>query len=171
MKEKDHSAHHSAGHGTEHHPKGHASGAHGGDAYRSFLIQLGLSAIAMFVAMYAMIATFEHFVFNLNNVYMTLLMVAPMAVIMRDMYKDKRLNAIVLASSVAVFIAALLGIRTQTPIGDAELLRAMIPHHSGAILMCEQADLSDPKVQSLCRTIVESQRKEIADMQAMLAAR
>lgn len=175
MKAKDHSEHHSTGHGSEHHPKGYAGGSQGGDAYRSFFIQLGLSAIAMFFAMYAMIATFEHFVFNLNNVYMTLLMVAPMAVIMlllmRDMYKDKRLNAIVLASSVAVFIAALLGIRTQTPIGDAELLRAMIPHHSGAILMCEQADLSDPKVQSLCRTIVESQRKEIADMQAMLAAR
>ena len=173
MKEKDHSAHHSAGHGTEHHPKGHASGAHGGDAYRSFLIQLGLSAIAMFVAMYAMIATFEHFVFNLNNVYMTLLMVAPMAVIMllmmRDMYKDKRLNAIVLASSVAVFIAALLGIRTQTPIGDAELLRAMIPHHSGAILMCREASLSDPELMTLCGEITQAQREEIDQMERIAA--
>lgn len=141
--------------------------------YKNYFIQLGLSAVAMFIAMYAMIASLAHFVFNLNNVYMTLLMVAPMAVIMllmmRDMYKDKRTNAIILAVSAVVFIAALFGIRTQTPIGDDELLRAMIPHHSGAILMCEQAKLSEPDVQALCRGIIDSQKKEIADMQALLA--
>lgn len=141
--------------------------------YKNYFIQLGLSVVAMFIAMYAMIASIEHFVVNLNTIYMTLLMVAPMAVIMlllmQDMYKDKRMNAIILAVSAVVFVGALLGIRTQTPIGDDELLRAMIPHHSGAILMCEQADLSNPQVQSLCRDIVELQRKEIAEMQAMLA--
>ncbi len=140
--------------------------------YKSYFIQLGLSAAAMFIAMYAMIASFEHFVVNLNTVYMTLLMVAPMAVIMlllmQDMYKDKRRNAIILAVSSVVFVGALLGIRTQTPIGDDELLRAMIPHHSGAILMCEQAKLSNPQVRSLCNSIIESQRKEIAEMRVML---
>lgn len=141
--------------------------------YMNYFIQLGLSAIAMFIAMYAMIASLEHFVVNLNTVYMTLLMVAPMAVIMlllmQDMYKDKRMNAIILAVSAVVFVGALLGIRTQTPIGDDELMRAMIPHHSGAILMCEQADLSDPQVQSLCRSIIDAQHREIAEMQALLA--
>ncbi len=141
--------------------------------YKNYFIQLGLSAIAMFIAMYAMIASLEHFVVNLNMIYMTLLMVAPMAVIMllfmRDMYKDKRMNVIVLAVSAIMFVGALLGIRTQTPIGDDELMRAMIPHHSGAILMCEQADLSDPQVQSLCRTIIDAQHREIAEMQALLA--
>ena len=140
--------------------------------YKNYFIQLGLSAIAMFIAMYAMIASLEHFVVNLNTVYMTLLMVAPMAVIMlllmQDMYKDKRRNAIILAVSSVVFVGALLGIRTQTPIGDDELLRAMIPHHSGAILMCEQAKLSNPQVRSLCNSIIESQRKEIAEMRVML---
>jgi uncharacterized protein (DUF305 family) len=106
---------------------------------------------------------------------MTLLMVAPMAIIMlllmRDMYKDRRLNMAIVAVSVVVFLAALLGIRTQTPIGDAELMRAMIPHHSGAILMCEQAKLSKPDVIELCRNIVASQRKEIAQMQGLLAGR
>jgi hypothetical protein len=143
--------------------------------YRSYFIQLGLSAVAMFVAMYAMIASIEHFVFNLNTLYMTLLMVAPMAIIMllfmRDMYKDRRLNIVIVAVSAGVFVAALLGIRTQTPIGDAELMRAMIPHHSGAILMCEQAKLSRPDVIELCRNIVASQRKEIAQMQSLLAGR
>jgi uncharacterized protein (DUF305 family) len=141
--------------------------------YRSFFIMIGLSAVAMFLAMYAMIASWAHFVFNLNMVYMTGLMVAPMAVIMLlfmlHMYKDKRMNAIIAAVSALIFIGSFLGIRTQTPIGDAELLRAMIPHHSGAILMCEQSKLSDPDVVSLCKKIVEAQKSEIAEMQGLLA--
>lgn len=141
--------------------------------YKSFFLMLGLSAVAMFLAMYAMIASLAHFVINLNMIYMTGLMVAPMAVIMLlfmlHMYKDKRMNAVVIASSVVVFLVCLFGIRTQTPIGDAGLLRAMIPHHSGAILMCEQAKLSDPAVVSLCKDIVEAQKKEIAQMQGLLA--
>lgn len=140
--------------------------------YRSFFIQLGISAIAMFLAMYAMIASLAHFSFNLNNLYMTLVMVAPMAVIMllfmAGMYKDKRMNAIILVVSAVVFVGALLGIRTQTPIGDIELVRAMIPHHSGAILMCEQAKLADPEIDKLCEGIIASQEQEIAQMQAWL---
>ena len=61
--------------------------------------------------------------------------------------------------------------RTQAAIGDKEFLRSMIPHHSGAILMCEQAAITDPEVVGLCKQIVESQRKEIAQMKAMLARR
>ncbi len=140
--------------------------------YRSFFIQLGISAIAMFLAMYAMIASLAHFSFNLNNLYMTLVMVAPMAVIMllfmAGMYKDKRMNAIILVVSAVVFVGALLGIRTQTPIGDIELVRAMIPHHSGAILMCEQAKLADPEIDKLCEGIIASQEQGIAQMQAWL---
>lgn len=140
--------------------------------YRDYFIQLGLSAIAMFVAMYAMIASLHHFVFSLNAVYMTLLMVAPMAVIMllfmRHMYKDKRMNMVIIAASALVFALSLIGIRTQTPIGDTELVRAMIPHHSGAILMCGEAKLADPEIKTLCTSIIDSQEKEIGEMQAWL---
>lgn len=126
----------------------------------------------MFIAMSAMIASLDHFVVKLNTIYMTLLMVAPKAVIMvllmQDMHKHKRMNAVILADSAVVFVGALLGIRTQAPMGDDELLRAMIPHHSGAILMYEQADLANPQVPSLCRDSTDSQRKEIADTQALL---
>jgi uncharacterized protein (DUF305 family) len=59
--------------------------------------------------------------------------------------------------------------RTQAAVGDRQFLRSMIPHHSGAILMCEQASLTDPEITALCRDIVESQRAEIAKMQALLA--
>lgn len=141
--------------------------------YRSFLLMLGLSAVAMFLVMYVMIASLDHFVFNLNMLYMTILMVAPMAIIMLlfmlHMYKDKRMNTIIVASSAAAFVLVFWLIRTQTPIGDAELLRGMIPHHSGAILMCGQSKLSDPDVIALCEKIIASQKDEIAEMQALLA--
>ena len=141
--------------------------------YRDYFVQLGLSAVAMFLAMYAMIASLAHFTFNLNMLYMTLLMVAPMAVIMllfmQHMYKDKRLNAVIIVASIGVFALAFFGIRTQTPIGDAELVRAMIPHHSGAILMCGEAKLADAEISELCRGILASQKREIAQMQAWLA--
>ena len=61
--------------------------------------------------------------------------------------------------------------RTQTPIGDAQFLRSMIPHHSSAILMCERAAITDPEIEKLCGQIVKSQREEIAQMQALLARR
>ncbi len=141
--------------------------------YRSFLLMLGLSAVAMFLVMYVMIASLDHFALNLNMLYMTILMVAPMAIIMLlfmlHMYKDKRMNTIIVASSVGVFVLVFWLIRTQTPIGDAELLRGMIPHHSSAILMCEQSKLSDPEVIALCDKILATQRQEIAQMQALLA--
>jgi hypothetical protein len=141
--------------------------------YRSFFLMLGLSAVAMFLVMYVMIASLDHFVLNLNMLYMTILMVAPMTIIMLlfmlHMYKDKRVNTIIIASSVAVFVLAFWLIRTQTPIGDTELLRGMIPHHSSAILMCEQSKLSGPEVIALCNNIITSQKAEIAQMQALLA--
>ena len=141
--------------------------------YKSFFTMLGLSAVAMFLAMYVMIASLDHFVLNLNMFYMTIVMVAPMAIIMLlfmlHMYKDKRMNTIIVASSAAVFVLVFWLIRTQTPIGDGELLRGMIPHHSSAILMCEQSKLSDPEVIALCDNIVASQKEEIAAMQALLA--
>ncbi|MFC5422928.1 DUF305 domain-containing protein [Bosea eneae] len=127
----------------------------------------------MYFVMYTMIATVAHFRFNLNNVYMTLMMVAPMTVIMlvsmRSMFPSRRINLAVGAAAILVFAVSFVGMRTQAGIGNAEFLRAMIPHHSGAILMCEQATLTDPEIKALCGDIVASQRKEIAQMEALLA--
>jgi len=126
----------------------------------------------MYLVMYTMIATLAHFHLNLNNVYMTLMMVAPMAVIMlvsmRSMFPSRWLNLAIRTSAGIVFLASFVAMRTQAGIGDAEFLRAMIPHHSGAILMCEQASITDPQIIALCRSILESQQKEIAQMQAIL---
>ena len=143
-----------------------------GHSYRNLALELILDFIIMYLVMYTMIATLDHFYFNLNNVYMTLMMVAPMTilmlVLMRSMYQNKRVNWAIGLGAVVVFAASFYAMRTQAAIGDKELIRGMIPHHSGAILMCEQASLTDPEVVALCGEIVEAQEREISQMQAIL---
>ena len=135
-------------------------------------VELAVDFVVMYLVMYTMIATLAHFHLNLNNVYMTLMMVAPMAVIMlvsmRSMFPSRAINLAICVGAAAVFLASFAAMRTQAGIGNAEFLRAMIPHHSGAILMCKQASITDSEIAALCRGIVESQQKEIAQMQAIL---
>ncbi|MBX9912173.1 MAG: DUF305 domain-containing protein [Beijerinckiaceae bacterium] len=142
-------------------------------SYLRLGMELALDFIVMYLVMYTMIATLAHFHFNLNNVYMTLMMVAPMTVIMlvsmRSMFASPRLNMAIGAGAVVVFALSFAGMRTQAGVGNAEFLRSMIPHHSGAILMCEKASLTDAEIKSLCSEIVAAQKKEIAQMEAILA--
>ena len=144
-------------------------------AYRSLALQTIVSGLIMYLVMFVMIDQLSSFYNNLNMVYMTLMMVAPMVVLMivamPGMFPSKRLNMLLLLGSAVAFFGSFALIRTQTTIGDTAFLRSMIPHHSGAILMCEQASLSDPAVVALCQGIIKSQREEIAQMKAMLARR
>jgi hypothetical protein len=152
---------------------------HGGDSahsmhYHHLLVMVVLSFISMYVLMYAMVDVFAHVFMNLNQVYMAGLMTAPMVIIelvvMRGMYANKRLNAIIIAGSAVALAAFFLLIRQQTLIGDAQFLRSMIPHHAGAILMCQRASLQDSEIKELCRTIVAGQQAEIDRMKAKLDA-
>ena len=144
-----------------------------GNSYRNLAIELILHFIIMYLVMYTMIATLDHFYFNLNNVYMTLMMVTPMAllmlVLMRSMYENKRANLAIAIGAVVIFAGSFYAMRSQAAIGDKELIRGMIPHHSGAILMCGKAKLTDPELIALCGEIVEAQEREISQMQAVLA--
>lgn len=144
-------------------------------SYRSFAIELTLDFIIMYLVMYTMIASLDHFYFNLNNVYMTLMMVSPMAILMivfmRSMYPSKRTNLVIGGAAALVFAISFYAMRTQAAVGDTEFLRSMIPHHSGAVLMCREASLTDPEVLALCEGIVRSQQQEIAQMKAILERR
>lgn len=134
---------------------------------------LGVSYIVMFSVMYLNIDQISHLYFGLTRFYMTALMIAPMALIMLGfmgmMYKDKRLNGLIIGGSIAVFIGVFILMRTQTFVGDEQFMRAMIPHHSSAILFSQEANLKDPEVQKLARGIIESQEREIAEMKTILA--
>ena len=88
--------------------------------------------------------------------------------LMMGMYKSKKLNAIIIAVGLVVLVGSFLMIRKQTAISDRQFLRSMIPHHAGAILMCEEASIEDREIQDLCRNIVAGQQAEIDQMKAKL---
>jgi hypothetical protein len=154
----------------------HEHGSMGPDMVRTHYVMLGLnlliSAVIMYFVMFAMIWTFADFFNNLNMFYMALMMAAPMGILMLlmmgMMYPNKRLNFQLHALLVLLFIAGTWGMRAQGLIGDRQFLRSMIPHHSGAILMCERASISDPEIKALCGRIIQSQTAEIDQMKAML---
>lgn len=141
-------------------------------AYRSLAWQTLVSAIIMYLVMFVMIDRLSSFYNNLNMAYMTLMMVAPMVILMiaamPDMFPNRQRNLVILACSTLAFLGSFALIRTQTTIDDSAFLRSMIPHHSGAILMCEQAKLTDPEVRDLCRGIIAGQKAEIDQMKRIL---
>lgn len=140
--------------------------------YRVLGLNLALSVVIMYFVMFVMIDGVADFYNNLNTAYMALMMAAPMGTLMllmmRSMYDNRKLNMALHLGFVAVFLLAFAGIRQQTAIGDEQFLRSMIPHHSGAILMCRQAPLSDPEIIGLCAQIERSQRAEINQMNRIL---
>lgn len=140
--------------------------------YRSLLLMVLFSFIAMYILMYAMVNTLDNVYNNFNQFYMAGLMAAPMALIelavMRTMYQNKQLNWLIIILSLLATTGFFLFIRQQTAIADKQFLRSMIPHHSGAILMCERASLQDAELQALCDSIIQSQQEEIDQMEAIL---
>lgn len=140
--------------------------------YGRLLAMIVLSFLSMYVLMYAMVNTFANALPNFNQFYMAGLMVAPMLIIelvlMGAMYQDKTLNALFIAAGAAALIGFWLLIRQQVAISDRQFLKSMIPHHAGAILMCERASLQDPEIEALCKGIVSGQQAEIDQMKAKL---
>lgn len=143
-----------------------------GKPYRNLLVMAVLSFISMYILMYAMVNTLDNVLNNFNQFYMAGLMTAPMILIeiflMRSMYPDKRRNMLIIAISMIAGLAFFLLIRQQGAVADKQFLRSMIPHHAGAILMCEQANLQDVEIKELCETIISSQQQEIDQMKAKL---
>ena len=158
----------------------HETNAHaamGADMKRKHYLMLGLnlllSAVIMYLGMFAMIWSGGEFIQNINFFYMALIMWAPMSVVMlwtmKSMYRSNSLNLGLYVLFAVVFVLSLWGMRDQLLVGDRQFLRSMIPHHSGAILMCERSNLADPEIRSLCDGIVRGQAQEIAQMKAILA--
>jgi len=145
----------------------------GNESYKTFFWMLGCSFVAMYITMYLNTYTLDHLYFSLTRFYMTCLGISAMAVIMwffmRKMYKDKKKNIAILVGSLVLFVSALGLVRAQSPIvGDLLWMKAMIPHHSIAILTSERAAIKDPEVKKLAEDIIEAQKKEIEQMKAMI---
>lgn len=140
--------------------------------YPRFFLMLGVSFVIMYGVMYLNTYELEHVYFSLTRFYMTCLMIAAMAIVMilfmLKMYKNPKNNVLILGGSVVFFIVALVLVRTQTPVKDLLWLRAMIPHHSIAILTSERADLKDAEVRKLADDIIKTQKREIAEMKELI---
>ncbi|NOJ60921.1 DUF305 domain-containing protein [Arthrobacter sp. 260] len=132
------------------------------------LISLGL----MWVLSMSMVRSIDHFYFNLSNFWMALLMVGAMAIVMVvgmwSMFKNKKANIAMLVGFTVLFVGAFSLGRTETFVGNEEFLKSMIPHHSRAILVCQESNITDPEIVELCDAIVETQREEISQMQSIL---
>jgi uncharacterized protein (DUF305 family) len=143
-----------------------------GHHYRRLLLMTVLSFVAMYWLMYAMVDRLPNVFNNINQAYMAALMAAAMVVIelaiMRTMYASRKLNVAIIALSIVALVGCWALIRTQAAVGDQQFLRSMIPHHAGAILMCEKASLHDAEIKDLCKTIIASQEFEIRQMRAKL---
>ena len=141
--------------------------------YTKFILMLTASFIAMYITMYLNTYKIDHVYFSLTRFYMTCLGIAAMAVIMLlfmlKMYKNKKKNIGILAGSVILFISALTLVGAQEPIGDVLYMKAMIPHHSIAIMTSKRANLKDPEVKKLAQEIIDAQVREIAEMKQMIA--
>jgi uncharacterized protein (DUF305 family) len=129
--------------------------------------------VAMYLLMYAMVDRLENLYPNLNQFYMAGVMTAPMVLlelaIMRAMYQNRSANIAIAAVSLLAFAGFWFGIRAQSAISDDQFLRSMIPHHAGAVLMCEEAPVQDSEIKSLCQSILRGQQAEIAQMRAILS--
>ena len=140
--------------------------------YARFAAMIATSTVVMFGLMYLNVYQLDHVYFSQTRLYMALIMGAAMAVIMLafmpNMYQNRRVNLAIYAGSVLVFALALWLVRSQATVEDVSWMRAMIPHHSIAILTSERALLADPRVRQLANGIIETQRKEIAEMQALI---
>lgn len=140
--------------------------------YGKFAIMMGTSFIIMYAVMFLNTDVFDHVMLSHTRTYMTILMVAPMAftmlLFMWGMYTNKKMNFIILGLSVIIFIIALVGLRQQTLIGDEQWMKAMIPHHSSAIMVSQKAHLKDPEAIKLAEEIIEAQEREIAKMKKMI---
>jgi uncharacterized protein (DUF305 family) len=140
--------------------------------YKKFTIMMIISFFIMYIVMFLNVIDIAHYHTSVTRIYMAILMVAPMGVVMMlmmgKMYPNKKVNIGIIIGSSLVFIVTLIALRAQSPIGDVQYMKAMIPHHSSAILTSERADIKDPEVKKLSLEIIEAQEREIAEMKAML---
>ncbi|WP_371424974.1 DUF305 domain-containing protein [Tardiphaga sp.] len=141
--------------------------------YTRFAAMIATSTVVMFALMYLNVYALDHVLFSQTRMWMALVMGATMAVIMIGfmwmMYKNRPANIGIILGSVVVFGVALWLVRSQQTVGDVAYMRAMIPHHSIAIMTSERAHIRDPRVRKLADGIIEAQVKEIAEMKQLIS--
>ena len=142
-------------------------------SYKRFAAMIVTSTVVMYGLMYSTAYRWDHVWFSQTRFWMALFMGAAMAIVMLafmlGMYSDRKKNIAIFAGSAVLFAAGLYLARSQQTVSDVSWMKAMIPHHSIAILTSERARISDPRVRELADEIIRAQREEIAEMAALIA--
>ncbi|BCW17435.1 hypothetical protein NtRootA9_01430 [Arthrobacter sp. NtRootA9] len=154
-------------------PDAHDHGGHSSSRmYLKFGTMMLVSLGTMWVLSMSMVRSIDHFHFNLSNFWMALLMVSAMGIVMTlgmwSMFRNRKANIAMLAGFAVLFAAVFALGRTETFVGNKQFLESMIPHHSRALLVCQESDITDPEIIELCDSIVKSQQEEITQMEAIL---
>ena len=140
--------------------------------YVRFGVMILVSTVVMFGMMYLNVFQWDHIFYSQTRLFMALMMGAVMAMIMLlfmwKMYENKKCNLAILAVSVLVFCGSLFMVRSQTAVDDVKWMKAMIPHHSIAILTSTNAAIKDPEVKELADDIIQTQKEEIEKMKEMI---
>ncbi len=140
--------------------------------YVRFGAMIATSTVVMFGLMYLNVYSLDHVYFSQTRAYMALVMGATMAIIMLafmlGMYSNTKANLAIFLGSVVAFGVALYLVRSQDTVGDVAWMKAMIPHHSIAILTSERANITDPRVRKLADDIISAQRREIDEMKTLI---
>lgn len=140
--------------------------------YRTFVLMILVASVLMYGLMYLNNYELGHVWFSQTRMFMTFIMAGSMALVMlffmRHMYTDRRANLAIVIAGVALIGLGTWLVRSQVTVADTAWMKAMIPHHSIAILTSERANISDPRVRELADEIIEAQRREIAEMEALI---
>ena len=140
--------------------------------YTRFIAMILTSTVTMFGLMYLNTYLISHVFWSETRAYMALLMGATMAIIMLafmlSMYSSKAINTAIFAGAAIAFAGSLWLVRSQATVADTSFMRAMIPHHSIAIMTSSRANISDPRVRKLADEIIYAQDKEIAEMRYLV---
>jgi len=142
-------------------------------SYVRFGAMIATSSIVMFFLMYLNSYTWDHVRWSETRAYMALFMGAIMAIIMLgfmlSMYRKPRWNIAIFGVAALVFAGSLALVRSQVTVQDSSWMRAMIPHHSIAILTSERAEIDDVRVCELAEEIIQAQQREIAEMDWLIS--
>ncbi|WP_373353731.1 DUF305 domain-containing protein [Pseudoroseicyclus sp. CXY001] len=141
--------------------------------YGRFFAMIATSTVVMFALMYLNTYAAEHLFFSETRAWMALLMGAAMAIVMlafmAAMYPSRLVNLAIFAGAALVFALSLWLVRSQVTVSGTSYMRAMIPHHSIAIMTSERAGIEDPRVRKLADEIIAAQRREISEMRYLIA--
>lgn len=142
-------------------------------SYLRFAAMIATSTVVMFGLMYLNTYSLDHVAFSQTRTWMALLMGATMAIIMMGfmfpMYEKKSANVAIMAAAVIVAAGSLWLVRSQATVDEVSYMKAMIPHHSIAILTSRRARIEDPRVRELADEIIEAQVREIDEMKSLIA--